>query len=96
MTVSRREFVVRSGLTATALGLAGARPAAAAREAPAAAGFRPDDWASVRAQFRLDPDYAHLSQFFIVSHPTPVREASSATGRSSTRTRTCTSTRTCS
>jgi selenocysteine lyase/cysteine desulfurase len=78
MTVSRREFVIRSGITAaTALGLAGARPAAAAQApGPAAVpAFRPDDWASVRAQFRLDPDYAHLSPFFIVSHPAPVREA---------------------
>ena len=95
MSVSRREFVVRSGITATALGLAGAaaaRPADAASPAPASAApaparpalapqpgpapaFRPDDWASVRAQFRLDPEYAHLSQFFIVSHPAPVREA---------------------
>jgi selenocysteine lyase/cysteine desulfurase len=71
MTVTRRDFLLRSGLTATGLGLAHA----AGAPALAAPAFRPDDWDSVRAQFRLDPAYAHLSNFFIVSHPTPVREA---------------------
>lgn len=88
MPVTRREFVFRSGLTATSLGLASAAaasPASAAAAAKAGApaaptplakpAFKPDDWASVRAQFLLDPAFAHLSQFFIVSHPTPVREA---------------------
>ena len=83
MSVTRREFMVGSGLTATALGIAGTgvRPAEAAQGAGATRGpaavpdFRPDDWASVRAQFRLDPGYAHLSPFYIVSHPAPVSAA---------------------
>src|SRR5881394_1293642 len=93
MSVTRRDFVLRSSLTATGLGLARAvaAPAAAAAAAGATAtaatapaktpapaavpAFRPDDWASVRAQFRLDPDYAHLSPFYIVSRPAAVREA---------------------
>ncbi|MGH8516630.1 MAG: aminotransferase class V-fold PLP-dependent enzyme, partial [Panacagrimonas sp.] len=33
------------------------------------------DWAWIRAQFDLTPEYLHFSQFFIVSHPRPVREA---------------------
>jgi isopenicillin-N epimerase len=37
--------------------------------------FNPGDWRSVRAQFRLSPDYIHLTGFYIVSHPRPVREA---------------------
>src|SRR5690606_18471986 len=33
------------------------------------------DWNVVRAEFPLSPDYMHLAQFFIVSHPRPVRAA---------------------
>jgi len=33
------------------------------------------DWNRVRAQFALDPDYAHFASFFIASHPAPVRDA---------------------
>ncbi|MFE2753440.1 aminotransferase class V-fold PLP-dependent enzyme [Actinosynnema sp. NPDC059335] len=32
-------------------------------------------WDGVRAEFRLDPDYAHLSMSLVSSHPRPVREA---------------------
>ena len=32
-------------------------------------------WDAVRAQFALDPEWAHFASFFIASHPTPVREA---------------------
>jgi selenocysteine lyase/cysteine desulfurase len=34
-----------------------------------------DDWAKVRGQFRLSPEYLHFAGFFIASHPTPVRDA---------------------
>jgi selenocysteine lyase/cysteine desulfurase len=76
MSATRREFLQGSGLAATALGLGGTSWAAVAEptKAPAAA-FRPDDWGSVRAQFRLSPEYVHLSNFYIVSHPKPVRDA---------------------
>ncbi|HEY0662036.1 MAG TPA: aminotransferase class V-fold PLP-dependent enzyme [Lysobacter sp.] len=33
------------------------------------------DWDRVRAQFPLDPSYAHFASFFIASHPAPVRDA---------------------
>ena len=33
------------------------------------------NWDAVRAQFALDPAWAHFASFFIASHPTPVREA---------------------
>ena len=33
------------------------------------------DWATVRAQFDLAPGCVHFSQFFLASHPLPVREA---------------------
>ena len=32
-------------------------------------------WASVRAQFQLAPNQMHFSNFFIASHPKPVRDA---------------------
>jgi len=88
MGLTRRRFLWGSGLAATGLGLdraswAGAAAAAnqpdateGARAAKGAApAFRPDDWASVRAQFRLAPEYAHFASFFIASHPAPVRAA---------------------
>jgi selenocysteine lyase/cysteine desulfurase len=35
----------------------------------------PTDWASVRAQFQLDPDLAHFAAFVFASHPAPVARA---------------------
>ncbi|GIF47034.1 selenocysteine lyase/cysteine desulfurase [Asanoa ferruginea] len=37
--------------------------------------FDPGDWASVRAQFDLAPDVAHLSTFVFAPHPAAVRAA---------------------
>ena len=37
--------------------------------------FDPGDWKSVRAQFLLSPDLVHLSNFYLASNPTPVRDA---------------------
>ncbi|GIF70394.1 class V aminotransferase [Asanoa ishikariensis] len=37
--------------------------------------FDPHDWASVRAQFALDPTVAHLSTFVFAPHPAGVRAA---------------------
>ncbi|WP_433159265.1 aminotransferase class V-fold PLP-dependent enzyme [Kribbella sp. CA-247076] len=37
--------------------------------------FDPNDWASVRAQFALDPKLAHFASFLFASHPAPVRQA---------------------
>ena len=70
MSLNRRDFVASVGLS-----LVGG--AAVAREAvtvPAVDGS--SDWAAVKAQFDLlSPDLLHFSQFFIVSHPKPVRAA---------------------
>lgn len=74
MPISRRRFLATTGLTL----LAGGSPACrglprlgpGSAEAEASTG-----WDGVRRQFDLSPDYVHLSQFFIVSHPRPVREA---------------------
>ncbi|MEV0386153.1 aminotransferase class V-fold PLP-dependent enzyme [Nonomuraea sp. NPDC050643] len=45
-------------------------PPEAAREAA----FDPSDWASVRAQFALDPAYAQFAAFVLAPAPAPVRE----------------------
>lgn len=58
---------------------ADSREAAAADPGPAGRPLvGPDgavDWSAVRAEFLLDPSWIHLSSFFLVSHPRPVREA---------------------
>ncbi|MDG4822209.1 aminotransferase class V-fold PLP-dependent enzyme [Asanoa sp. WMMD1127] len=68
----------RSLLTATAAaGLVGV--AACEADGQQTAGrtppFDPRDWASVRAQFALDPTVAHLSTYVFAPHPAPVRAA---------------------
>jgi len=75
MTLNRRDFV--STLGWSALAGAAARPAGATAAAPAAATAAVDysDWSAVRAQFDLSREWLHFSQFFIVSHPRPVRQA---------------------
>ena len=73
MSITRREFLVASSAWSALAGatVTGAVADAAATESAA----RFDDWTWVRGQFDVAPDYLHLSQFFIVSHPRPVREA---------------------
>ena len=73
MSLNRRDFVATVGLSL----VGGAASRAALANAPAAAPAvdGSSDWAAVRAQFDLAPDWMHFSQFYIVSHPKPVREA---------------------
>ncbi|MFP3963470.1 aminotransferase class V-fold PLP-dependent enzyme [Actinomadura fulvescens] len=84
-TANRRQFMVGVG-TAAAVGLPG-HPAASATgpgsDAAALTYQGPElvdangtvDWEAVRAEFRLDPRWAHFGLFLIASHPRPVREA---------------------
>jgi selenocysteine lyase/cysteine desulfurase len=59
--------------------LQGAATVAAARLAPqvdaSEAAFDPHRWASVRAQFRLEPHVTNFATFLLASHPRPVRDA---------------------
>ena len=71
MSISRREFLATSAWSALAGASAATLPQAHALEIAS----RYDDWSWVRGQFDLTPEYLHLSQFFIVSHPRTVREA---------------------
>jgi selenocysteine lyase/cysteine desulfurase len=73
MALSRRAFLARNGLAAGAL-LAPGR-LLAALEAATPPTPKLDDWASVRKQFALTPEYLHFAGFFIASHPAPVRDA---------------------
>ena len=69
MALSRRNFLVQGSLAAGAL--AAVRPVLAKPAAPP----NLHDWAAVREQFDLAPDYAHLGLFYLTSHPRPVRAA---------------------
>ena len=73
MTLNRRDFVATVGLSL--VGSTSARMAAANEPAAVPAVDGSSDWAAVRAQFDLAPDWMHFSQFYIVSHPKPVRDA---------------------
>src|SRR5439155_24593185 len=76
MSPSRRAFLALNG---AALGASlvprGLLAAVESRSQPMP---RLDDWAKVRAQLRLAPDYMHLAGFYISSHPAPARGASDA------------------
>jgi hypothetical protein len=67
MTLNRRDFVATVGLSL--VGTAASRVAAANGPVAAPAIDSNSDWAAVRAQFDLAPDWLHFSQFYIVSHP---------------------------
>ena len=66
----RREFLQMSALAAAFAPLV--LPAKAQEEvaAPPAG-----DWAAIRGQFRLAPDFIHMSAMLLASHPEPVRQA---------------------
>src|SRR5262245_64682004 len=70
--MERRNFLI-SGLALGALsGCVADRPAVL--HAASARGV-PSTWAGVKAEFGLAPDLAHMSGFFLASHPRVVREA---------------------
>jgi len=73
MTLNRRDFVATVGLSL--VGTAASRVVAANEAVATPAIDSSSDWAAVRAQFNLAPDWMHFSQFYIVSHPKPVRDA---------------------
>ena len=72
MTLNRRDFVASVGCSFLA-----STAARAHVSWPSATALAKDyfDWATVRAEFDLSPEWLHFSQFSIVSHPRPVRAA---------------------
>jgi isopenicillin-N epimerase len=77
--MTRRDFLVRTGLFLGAGALAGEIPLSVAKAGegtrPASPGAGLESWEGVRGQFRVTRDLIHLSGFYLASHPTPVREA---------------------
>jgi len=72
--LDRRQFLVRTGLALSAGMLAAHLPVSIARAAEGMSA-RYDSWDAVRDQFNLRRDLIHMASFFLVSHPSPVREA---------------------
>src|SRR5437764_7645283 len=79
MSFTRRKFITRGSLSVAAATLSPLishsetqKPSA---PVPPSGAARYADWAMVRREFSLDPDYIHLGLFYISSHPRPVREA---------------------
>src|ERR1700687_5967432 len=72
MELNRREFVATA---AGALFAGAASRTASPKEAPASGAESYANWSAVKAQFDLAPQWLHFSQFYIVSHPRPVRAA---------------------
>ncbi len=75
MALDRRTFLARAGATAAATGLATRFPAPATAQAALVSPAGAVDWTAVRKLFNLAPDWIHLSSFYLVSHPKPVRDA---------------------
>jgi isopenicillin-N epimerase len=75
MPFSRREFLSTTGWSILAGATAGCRGVVPGMGIAPAKATTYSEWSAIRAQFNLAPDYLHFSQFFIVSHPRPVRDA---------------------
>lgn len=74
--MQRRDFLSRCGALLGAGLLGGMGPLLQAASADGSVAFpQGDEWASIRNQFSLSPDYIHMSALLIASHPKPVQEA---------------------
>ena len=73
MATSRRAFLAFNGAALGASLLPGRLLAAVERQTPPLPKL--DDWAKVRAQFRLSKENVNFAGFYIASHPAPVRAA---------------------
>jgi selenocysteine lyase/cysteine desulfurase len=75
----RRQFIAGTGLVGAGAvaGLAGCEPDRPAPPRPATAAAQPNlsSWDGVRAEFDLDPAWAHFAAFVLAAHPRPVRRA---------------------
>ncbi len=69
----RRTFLKQAGVLAAALPLGSGLASTAMASAPVPTST--DKWVRLKQLFNQDPDYVHLSNFLVTSHPTPVREA---------------------
>jgi selenocysteine lyase/cysteine desulfurase len=73
----RRQFIAGTGLVGAGAvaGLAGCEPDRQVPAQRAAAAPNLADWEGVRAEFDLDPAWAHFAAFVLAAHPRPVRQA---------------------
>lgn len=75
MLIDRRRFLAAAGSSVVAATALKAIPTTD-RDTPTLEGNSFARWSEVRDQFdQLSPDVIHMSSFFLVSHPRPVREA---------------------
>jgi isopenicillin-N epimerase len=74
--LERRQFFSMLAATTASISALGCQ-AAAGQTATGQAAAAPalDEWARVRAEFSVSPEYVHLAGFLLASHPRPVREA---------------------
>ncbi len=73
MNMDRRSFLINAGVSGAALTLSVSTSAAGQVNAFS---NQPNVWSIVRSQFdQLSREHIHLSSFFLVSHPRPVRDA---------------------
>ena len=72
VTINRRDFISTVGCS---LAAGAVTSDSSAKEAKLATADNYGNWSVVRNQFDLAPGWLQMSQFFIVSHPRPVREA---------------------
>lgn len=72
-SIDRRRFLLNTGLTAA--GMAASFRSVIGSPTGSERSFDAGSWESVRGQFGIAPEYIHMSSFFLVSHPAPVREA---------------------
>ena len=70
-SIERRQFIGALAAAGALLGCSRTKDAPAASPEPAPG----DEWARVRAEFELSPDWVHLSGFLMASHPKRVRDA---------------------
>ena len=76
MSINRRHFLINTGIAVAAGTLSAVGQNPAMKLAPETAAKTLQNWTDVREQFDMvSRDYIHLSSFFLVSHPRPVREA---------------------
>lgn len=76
MSISRRHFLINTGVAVAAGAISAAGQNSAVKTALKLPGDDLQNWGAVRARFdSLSPEYVHLSSFFLASHPRPVREA---------------------
>jgi selenocysteine lyase/cysteine desulfurase len=69
MGLTRKQLLAGAAAAGVVAGCGGSQ------KKSAAAALDPGDWASVKAQFALDPEVHHFDAFVLATHPRPVREA---------------------